>query len=120
MSAALKPKAGTPVDVGRELDLEQLLATLEEPIKTRPARRMTQGELEKYLEKAADLLRGNVDHSEFRSYVFALLFYKRISDRYDEEVRELTARLGDEALARDPSMHTPVPARAPGGLCLPA
>ena len=108
MSASVEAKAGA-VRVGEEpgepLDLDHLLASLEEPIRTRPTRRMTQGELEKYLEKAADMLRGNVDHSEFRGYVFALLFYKRISDRYDEEVRELTTRLGDEALARDPKMH---------------
>ncbi|MGZ5297649.1 MAG: hypothetical protein ACXWYT_12025 [Actinomycetota bacterium] len=25
-------------------------------------------------------MRGNVDHSEFRDFVFALLFFKRISD----------------------------------------
>jgi len=87
------------------MKLENLIAKLKEPILTRPARRMTLGELETYLEKAADILRGNVDHSEFRGYVFALLFYKRINDRYEEEVRELTSRLGDEALARDPSMH---------------
>jgi len=31
------------------------------------------------LRGVADKLRGNVDHSEFRGYVFALLFFKRIS-----------------------------------------
>ncbi|HVM59344.1 MAG TPA: hypothetical protein VMV72_00620 [Verrucomicrobiae bacterium] len=35
-------------------------------IKTRPVRRMTQAELDLFLDKAADILRGNVDHSEFR------------------------------------------------------
>ena len=50
-----------------------------------PLRRMTQAELDAFLEKAADILRGNVDHSEFRGYVFALLFFKRISDVWDEE-----------------------------------
>jgi type I restriction enzyme M protein len=49
-------------------------------VKTRPQRRITQAELDAFLEKAADLLRGGVDHSEFRGYVFALLFYKRIND----------------------------------------
>ena len=39
---------------------------------TRPIRRMTQAELDQYLETAANILRGNVDHSEFRGYVFAL------------------------------------------------
>jgi type I restriction enzyme M protein len=35
---------------------------------TIPLRRMTQAELDAFLAKAADILRGNVDHSEFRGY----------------------------------------------------
>jgi hypothetical protein len=66
------------------MNLQELLTKLETPIVIRPTRRMTQGELETYLDKAADILRGNADHSEFRGYVFALLFYKRISDCYEE------------------------------------
>jgi type I restriction-modification system DNA methylase subunit len=69
-----------------------------------PFRRMTQAELDAFLEKAADLLRGNVDHSEFRGYVFALLFFKRISDIFEEAVRNLAKTLGDE-LANDPAMQ---------------
>ena len=68
-------------------------------------RRLTQAELDAFLDKAADILRGNVDHSEFRGYVFALLFFKRISDVYQEEIRKLTLQLGDESLAKDPKMH---------------
>lgn len=71
----------------------------------RPRRRLTQAELDAFLDKAADILRGNVDHSEFRGYVFALLFFKRISDVYLEELRNLTERLGDAELAKDPKMH---------------
>ena len=52
------------------MNLQELLAKLETPIVIRPTRRMTQGELETYLDKAADILRGNADHSEFRGYVF--------------------------------------------------
>ena len=73
--------------------------------KTRPQRRLTQAELDAFLEKAADLLRGGVDHSEFRGYVFALLFYKRINDVYLENVADLEKELGDADLARDPRMH---------------
>lgn len=69
-----------------------------------PLRRMTQAELDSFLEKAADILRGNVDHSEFRGYVFALLFFKRISDIFEESVRNLAKTLGDE-LANDPAMQ---------------
>lgn len=75
------------------MNLEQLLEQFDSPIAIRPTRRMTQGELESYLDKAADILRGNADHSEFRGYVFALLFYKRISDCFDEEVRTQVATL---------------------------
>lgn len=71
----------------------------------RPRRRLTQGKLDDFLDKAADILRGNVDHSEFRGYVFALLFFKRINDVYLEELRNLTERTGDAELARDPRMH---------------
>lgn len=74
-------------------------------VSVRPFRRLTQAELDAFLEKAADILRGNVDHSEFRGYVFALLFFKRISDVYIEEVHKLTEQLGDESLAKDPKMH---------------
>jgi len=95
------------------MNLQDLLTQLDTPIVIRPTRRMTQGELETYLDKAADILRGNADHSEFRGYVFALLFYKRISDCYDEEVRTQTEALvkagvpRDQALllARDPQNH---------------
>jgi type I restriction enzyme M protein len=74
-------------------------------IRIRPLKRLTRAELKSYLEKAANILRGNVDHSEFRGYVFALLFYKRISDVYLEEVASLTEKLGDPEFARDPRMH---------------
>lgn len=73
--------------------------------RTRPQRRLTQAELDAFLEKAADLLRGGVDHSEFRGYVFALLFYKRINDVYLENVAALEQELSDAELARDPRMH---------------
>jgi type I restriction enzyme M protein len=69
-----------------------------------PLRRMTQAELDTFLEKAADILRGNVDHSEFRGYVFALLFFKRISDVFEEAVRNLAKKVG-EGLANDPAMQ---------------
>jgi len=76
----------------------------ETPAISIPLRRMTQAELDAFLEKAADILRGNVDHSEFRGYVFALLFFKRISDVFEESVRNLAKKVGEE-LASDPAMQ---------------
>jgi hypothetical protein len=69
-----------------------------------PLRRMTQTELDTFLEKAADILRGNVDHSEFRGYVCALLFFKRISDIFEEAIRNLTRKVGED-LANDPAIQ---------------
>ena len=46
---------------------------------------MTQHELEKYLWGAATYLRGTIDAGDYKQYIFPLLFFKRISDVYDEE-----------------------------------
>lgn len=42
--------------------------------------------LEAHLWEAANILRGPVDASDFKSYIFPLLFFKRICDVYDEEL----------------------------------
>ena len=47
--------------------------------------KIDQSQLEQYLSKAAWILKGPVDASDFKSYIFPLLFFKRISDVYDEE-----------------------------------
>ena len=47
------------------------------------------GRLESHLWEAANILRGPVDAADFKTYVFPLLFFKRISDVYDEEVSVL-------------------------------
>lgn len=47
--------------------------------------KLTQGQLESYLWGAATLLRGLIDAGDYKGYIFPLLFFKRISDVYDEE-----------------------------------
>lgn len=54
------------------MELEKLIATFKKPIITRPASLMTPGELQTYFVRAANILHVNVNHSEFRGYVFAL------------------------------------------------
>ena len=57
---------------------------------------MTQQELEKYLWGAATALRGTIDAGDYKQYIFPLLFFKRISDVYDEEFeRALAENDGD-------------------------
>ena len=59
--------------------------------------------LSSYLWEAANILRGPVDASDFKTYIFPLLFFKRISDVYDEEFQEaLELSDGDQEFASFP------------------
>lgn len=59
-----------------------------------------------HLWEAANILRGPVDAADFKTYIFPLLFFKRISDVYDEEVQEaLISSGGDKDFARFPENH---------------
>jgi type I restriction enzyme M protein len=49
---------------------------------------LTQNQLESHLFESANILRGKIDNADFKSYVFPLLFFKRISDVYDEEFEQ--------------------------------
>ena len=68
--------------------------------------RITQSELEYYLWGAATLLRGTIDAGEYKSFIFPLLFLKRLSDVYDEELAAALAESdGDEGYAALPEQH---------------
>src|SRR2546426_11071621 len=64
------------------------------------AKRIGQKELETYLWGAAELLRGLIDAGDYKQYVFPLLFFKRLSDVWDEEHQNALEETGDEAYAR--------------------
>jgi type I restriction enzyme M protein len=49
------------------------------------SKHLSQRELESYLWGAATLLRGLVDASDYKQYIFPLLFFKRLSDVWDED-----------------------------------
>jgi type I restriction enzyme M protein len=68
--------------------------------------KVTLSQLEQYLSKAAWILKGPVDASDFKVYIFPLLFFKRISDVYDEEYRQaLDESEGDVDYASLPEFH---------------
>ena len=70
------------------------------------ASRISQTELEAYLWGAATLLRGTIDAGEYKSFIFPLLFLKRLSDVYDEEYDEaLRESAGDASYAALPELH---------------
>lgn len=58
-------------------------------------------QLKSYLWGAAVLLRGQIDATGYKEYIFPLLFFKRISDVYDEEYdKALEESGGDEEYAK--------------------
>ena len=56
-------------------------------------------QLKTFLWKSADILRGKIDSADYKKYIFGLLFYKRISDVWDEEYNEILEEFGDKELA---------------------
>jgi type I restriction enzyme M protein len=67
---------------------------------------MNQQQLEKYLWGAATALRGTIDAGDYKQYIFPLLFFKRISDVYDEEFETALAESeGDAAYAAFAENH---------------
>lgn len=71
---------------------------------------MTLQQLESYLWGAAVLLRGQIDASGYKEYIFPLMFFKRVSDVYDEQYnRYLEESDGDEDYARSQEYDIVVP-----------
>lgn len=56
---------------------------------------ITLDELKSFLWAAATHLRGQIDAAGYKEYIFPLLFFKRISDVYDEQFEGFVCEAND-------------------------
>jgi len=88
-------------DMGRRPKGQATVERVEQP-KASPAPVVA---LESHLWEAANILRGPVDAADFKTYIFPLLFFKRICDVWDEEHQALVEELGTEEVELFPESH---------------
>src|SRR5712692_8264446 len=62
---------------------------------------MTISTLETWLWDAACAIRGATDAPKFKDFILPLIFYKRLSDVFDDECQQYIEHFNDEVLAHE-------------------
>ena len=59
---------------------------------------MTQSELNSHLYQSANILHGSIDSSAYKHNIFGMIFLKRLSDPFDENVEKINSELISEGI----------------------
>ena len=71
---------------------------------------ITLEELENHLFECADIIRNTVDKTDYKDYILPMVFYKTLSDTYEDQREDVLEEFGDEEIADDPSFYDfPIP-----------
>jgi type I restriction enzyme M protein len=104
-----KGKNGKRVKVGTRAEMMQLsLFVADDDLENSETKseETTSQKLFQHLFGACNILRGPINQDEYKSYVTPILFFKRLSDVYDEETaKALEESGGDEEFAAFPENH---------------
>lgn len=67
--------------------------------------KLTQQQLESHLWESANILRGSIDSSDYKNYIFGMLFLKRLNDVFVEVAERIEKEEGDDYGWHDRDEH---------------
>jgi type I restriction enzyme M protein len=109
-SVGIERSKETKVEIGdRNAMIQSSVETADKELKDSISKNeeTTSQQLFNHLFEACNILRGPINQDEYKSYVTPILFFKRISDVYDEETQDALERSGgDEEYASFPENHS--------------
>lgn len=99
-----KDRRYRPADIEKIANDKSLIQEFDAPT-TNEEGKMNLTQLKQFLWSSADILRDRIDSADYKKYIFGLLFYKRISDVWDEEFHKVLEEFHDEEIARADYNH---------------